>query len=326
VVHWNYTTLKYNIQRIELPTVFDMKTVNSFLVQGEYITLIDTGENTEESWNALIDGISELGLKISDIEKILITHAHVDHIGMASRVSQESGAKVHVSELVYPWATNLSIEWARRSDVLKSTFNDHLSADQNKNFMPIFQSFFGQVSNIWENLSPDQVEIFDITKDIDISGKSYEILHCPGHTWTQTCFLQENGDFFSADMLLKLTPTCVIEGKIENLSERNKSMPQLLHSFEMLLQKNIGTIYPGHYNIMDNHTALITKQLERIHLRKNQVFTLVENGTQRFFDLFNSLYGGKFNFPGLVMTLGYLDLLLDEGRIRAGVLRFKFSS
>jgi glyoxylase-like metal-dependent hydrolase (beta-lactamase superfamily II) len=296
-----------------------MKTVNSYLIRGEYNTLIDSGENTDATWDALQEKLKTHGLAVSDIDKIVITHAHVDHIGMAKRVSEESQAKVHVSELVYPWAIKLNEEWSRRSEVMKRTFERHLSEEQKRNFMPIFKSIFGKVSEMWETLMEDQVEIFDYKNVIDLSGKAYECIHCPGHTWTQTCFLHEDGDFFSADMLLKLTPTCVIEADPNNPTQRNKSMPQLIASFENLLDKPIKTIFPGHYEEMDDHIRLITRQLDRIQMRKNQVHDLIKGGTNTFLDLFNTLYKGSFNFPGLVMALGYLDLLIEESRIKEEV-------
>ena len=294
-----------------------MKTVNSFLIKGESNVLIDTGENTEQSWSALQSGLAKENLLVSDIDQIIITHAHVDHVGMAARIAHESGSKVYVSKLVLPWVINLEDEWENRSAVMKKSFGKLLSEEQKRNFIPLFESFFGKVSDIWQVLSHDQVELFDMNKELDIAGKSYECIHCPGHTWTQTCFLNhESGDLFSADMLLKITPTCVIEPIPGNNSERNRAMPQLLDSYYNLLSKEIKTIYPGHYEVMTGHKNLIQKQLTRINLRRDQVHDLIKKGTVRYLDIFNELYGGRFNFPGLVMALGYLDMLIDESRIK----------
>jgi len=76
-----------------------MKTVNAFLVIGDAVTLVDTGENSPECWEAMTKGLNDNGLTINDIDEIVITHAHVDHMGMARRISDESGAKVMVSSL-----------------------------------------------------------------------------------------------------------------------------------------------------------------------------------------------------------------------------------
>jgi len=294
-----------------------MKTVNAFLIQGEYNTLIDCGEKTEASWAALEEGLKQYGITVSDIDKVVITHAHVDHIGMARRIAEKSGAKIHVSDLVYDWAVNLEHEWASRNEVMKNTFSDQLTQEQKDTFIPIFKSFFGQVTKHWDPLEDEHVEVFEHSSKIDLSGEIYHSIHCPGHTFTQTCFYNEtNADFLSADMLLRITPTCVIEYDTGNKGKRNKSMPQLIASFNKLRAMEIGNIYPGHYEIMDNHIALIDRQIERINMRKNQVLDLIRSGTNRYFDLFNALYSGRLNFPGLVMVLGYLDSLEAEKRIK----------
>lgn len=293
-----------------------MKTVNAYLVKGEYNTLIDCGENSENNWLALNKGLGDHGVELKDIDKVLITHAHVDHMGMARRIADKYDVKIHVSDLVYDWAISLDKEWTHRNEIMKLTFGQLLTQDQKDSFMSILQSFFGKVSDLWEVLDEDQVKVFNYDEDINISGTDFQSIHCPGHTYTQTCFFNPlNGDFISADMLLKITPTCVIEANVERRNERNRAMPQLLASFEKLKGLDIGTIYPGHYEIMENHIALIDKQVARINMRKDQVLSLIKNGTNRYLDLYNELYNGQINFPALVMTRGYLDLLEDEKSI-----------
>ena len=79
--------------RIELPTMYGMKSVNAYLFLTPELTLIDCGEKTDASWDALQTALAKHGLAIKDIKRVIITHAHVDHIGMAHKISEESGAK-----------------------------------------------------------------------------------------------------------------------------------------------------------------------------------------------------------------------------------------
>jgi glyoxylase-like metal-dependent hydrolase (beta-lactamase superfamily II) len=293
-----------------------MGTVNAYLVKGQYNTLIDCGEKTDQSWKALVDGLKRYQLNPEDIDKLIITHAHVDHIGMAQKFAENSRSEIHVSSYVKEWATDLDRLWEERNIVMHDTFAEHLDNQKKETFLPIFKSFFGKVSNHWDCIEPEYIKIFDPHGSIDISGTTYQSIHCPGHSFTQTCFYNaQNGDFLSADMLLKITPTCVVESDQKNSSKRNRSMAQLINSFEKLKEMDISKIYPGHYQPMNNHKALIDKQLDRIIMRKEQCYSLIKNGISRYFDLFNVLYEGKMTFPGLVMTLGYLDLLVDENRI-----------
>jgi glyoxylase-like metal-dependent hydrolase (beta-lactamase superfamily II) len=67
----------------------------SYLVSGRGgPTLIDTGWPTEQGWSALADGITQTRHDIAEVRYVLVTHAHADHLGMAGRVREASGALV----------------------------------------------------------------------------------------------------------------------------------------------------------------------------------------------------------------------------------------
>ncbi|MEE9371669.1 MAG: MBL fold metallo-hydrolase [Saprospiraceae bacterium] len=313
-----FKDLGYSIHKIELPTIFEMKTVNSYIVKGDSVTVIDCGERSDECWAAMIKGLADLNLTVSDIDEILITHAHVDHMGMAKKLSDESGAKVKVSDLVYDWAIHLEREWDTRTEVMKQAFTDLLTKEQATHFFAILNSWFGNLHKYWDAMSENQVERFDYKGLVNIGGYDFQSIHAPGHSYTQTCFFYEqSGDFISADMLLPITPTCVIETNPKTKKGRNKSMLELLNSYNLLRKMDIQKMYPGHYTIKETHKELIDRQVNRIMMRKDYVLELIETGHNQFMTLFNALYDRKMNFPGLVMTIGYLDLLEHEGSIHS---------
>ena len=70
-----------NIAKIILPTPFPVGDVNVYVVKGDVLTLVDTGVQSKESKEALSYQLGQLGLKIKDIEQIILTHHHPDHAG-----------------------------------------------------------------------------------------------------------------------------------------------------------------------------------------------------------------------------------------------------
>jgi hypothetical protein len=59
---------------------------------GEGLVLIDVGWDTEESWRSLLDGLRFIGAGPADVRGVLVTHMHFDHIGLAGRLREASGA------------------------------------------------------------------------------------------------------------------------------------------------------------------------------------------------------------------------------------------
>src|SRR4030088_2051207 len=87
---------------ISLPTPFYIGPVNVYLIPEDPITLIDTGPKTKEAVDTLRAALRKEGLSVSDIRRIVLTHAHEDHCGLARSVRDEAkDAEV----LVHAWET-----------------------------------------------------------------------------------------------------------------------------------------------------------------------------------------------------------------------------
>src|SRR5690349_8390664 len=72
--------------------------VNAWLLPGEPLTLIDTGPCNEEALGALEAGLAQAGVRVEDIEPVLLTHHHLDHSGLAATIAARSGARIAAYE------------------------------------------------------------------------------------------------------------------------------------------------------------------------------------------------------------------------------------
>src|SRR3954468_19342264 len=70
--------------------------VNAWLLRGDPVTLIDTGPRDDGALAALEAGLRREGLRIEDVELVLATHHHLDHVGLAATIQRRSGATVAV--------------------------------------------------------------------------------------------------------------------------------------------------------------------------------------------------------------------------------------
>ncbi|MFZ0387112.1 MAG: MBL fold metallo-hydrolase, partial [Solirubrobacteraceae bacterium] len=82
------------IYAIALPTPFLVGRVNCYLIEDEPLTLVDTGPNSGTSLDELETGLAALGHRIEDLELIVLTHQHMDHLGLVEILARRSGARV----------------------------------------------------------------------------------------------------------------------------------------------------------------------------------------------------------------------------------------
>src|SRR3954462_10912316 len=71
-----------------------IRSVNAWLLRGEPLTLVDTGPYGDEAYAALEAGLKAAGVGVKDIELVLVTHHHLDHSGLATRIAEHSGASI----------------------------------------------------------------------------------------------------------------------------------------------------------------------------------------------------------------------------------------
>ncbi len=295
--------------RIELPTQFEMGTVNAYLFKSPVPTLIDCGEKTEDCWSALVAGLENNGLKITDLKRVIITHAHVDHMGMAARVAKESGAKVWVSEMVKPWAIDLAGMQAIRWD----TITGLLTEITNQKDSPLhqgFAKFFNNYKEYWEVIPPESVTTFQVGDSLTLGDGKWEIMYAPGHCVNQTCFYNhDTKELIAADMLLRIASTPVIDADLKDPSKRAGGLEVMIKTMKKYMALELSTVYPGHYDPIQNGNELLQHQLDRINARIDQTYDLIKGGPIGFFEVLQSMYKGRVSGPAIPMMIGYLDVL-----------------
>src|SRR5215831_11870634 len=87
---------------LAIPTPFYVGDVNVYLIKEDPLTLIDVGPKTPQAAAALKEKLGRNGIKFSDVRRIVLTHAHEDHCGLARQVRDE-GKNAEI--LVHDWET-----------------------------------------------------------------------------------------------------------------------------------------------------------------------------------------------------------------------------
>src|SRR5438445_9063929 len=161
-------------RRIVVPTPYAVGPANVYAIPSEPITLIDCGPHTPAAENALTLGLAEIGLVPEQIARIVITHGHPDHYGMAARLRELSGARVLVGEHDMP-------KLVRDQSALVATGRLLLQAG-----MPMETLLeMGERERDLGNIRPrvEGAEPLSGGERVEFEGGfELEVLHLPGHT------------------------------------------------------------------------------------------------------------------------------------------------
>ncbi|MBE0616680.1 MAG: MBL fold metallo-hydrolase, partial [Proteobacteria bacterium] len=99
------------IVRIPVPTPFLVGPVNAYLIVSETPTLVDCGPLTEDAWEVLVAGIEGAGCRLDRLQRLVLTHAHIDHAGLANRLRQASGCEVLAHPVDHAALCDVSGAW-----------------------------------------------------------------------------------------------------------------------------------------------------------------------------------------------------------------------
>lgn len=304
--------------RIELPAGWSMGSVNAYLFTQPEVVLVDTGERTEASWEALVDGLAAHGVAPRDISRIVITHPHVDHFGQARRILDESDATVWIFEQGAPWLLPSSSLWEARANFYRDYFlpRSGLSPEARR----LIVRGNEELRSMAVTVPADRIVTFRAGGELRMGGMAWRIIYTPGHASTQTVFYQpETRQLLSADMLLAVVPAPMVEHPPPGKQRREPALPLFMRSLDMLAALEIDTVYPGHGRPFGDHRRVIARQRERIETRKAECLALIGDGRSTIPELLEIMYAHQppvGRIAGLWMLVGYLDLLLAERAVR----------
>jgi glyoxylase-like metal-dependent hydrolase (beta-lactamase superfamily II) len=213
--------------------------VYAFALDGGGLGLLDTGWESEAGWTALTEGLASIGGGIDDVRGVLITHLHFDHLGLAERVRQASGAWIAMHPADVAIVGSPVHRDPAASVAAEVAFLVSLGADPDEAASDVGQPAkfvpFSRMA-IADRLLEDG-------EHADFPGWRMRAVHTPGHTPGHLCFAEERtGLFFSGDHVLpRISP---------NISTTHDGIPNPLGDYLESLAKVSGTepaeVLPAH--------------------------------------------------------------------------------
>jgi glyoxylase-like metal-dependent hydrolase (beta-lactamase superfamily II) len=294
--------------------------VNLWLLEGEPLTLIDAGPANAEASEALDAGLAAHGYGVDQIELLLITHHHLDHSGLAQSIKDRSGATIAAHRTTAQWGSSYH-ERARQEHRFSEALM--LAHGVPAELVAATEPFFAHIIDDSRDFATDRV--LSDGETIDAGGRSLRVVYRPGHSTTDTLFIDDDGrDAFVGDHLLanvssgaEIMPT-ELPG-----DERRRALLEYLSNLRKTEVMQIARCYPGHGPTIEDHRALIEERLAFHGGRLDRIAALVADGCTTAFSVARRLWSDEVAEAQAVLVIweviGHLDILVNRGTIREDV-------
>ena len=328
---------------IALPHQFPTRTGPTwvYLLDCEGWTLIDAGP--KGALPVLVDGMKLLGMKVNDIERVIISHGHQDHDGNIYDLAEASGATIWAHELYFhfkPYESSrlgLDVNSPLHRFMLQLIAKDDPSVRNNNDRYPVRHNNVADETGGMKSIS----EIYHThnIKDQDTLG-NMTFLYTPGHSIDELC-IDLSGFILTGDHILPhITPHPTVK----------KTYPEILYDQVATEYKNSAhhyglacymqslgrvlrldqrkTVLPAHR--LFNHDRLNIRNLLRakeiiVHhgRRLDRAIDVIRDGADTPLKIARELFparklvGGGL-FAALSEVVSHLELLDDLGDIEVG--------
>ncbi|HEX3733873.1 MAG TPA: MBL fold metallo-hydrolase [Solirubrobacterales bacterium] len=304
------------IHRLQIPTPFAVGRVNCYLIEDEPLTLVDTGPNSGKALDELGTQLGAHGHSIDDLELIIVTHQHIDHLGLVEIVAEHSGAEVAAIGVAAERLANFD-EDAEAEDrfAAELMIRNGIPEEVTVALRSVSRSFRAWGSHVAVTRPLEDGE------EITFADRTLQTLHRPGHSPSDTVFWDERRKILiAADHLLAhISSNPLISRPLDGSEQRTQALVTYIESMKKTREMPAEIVLPGHGDPVIDHVALIDDRLAKHERRKEKIHKLIAERPQTGYELAQAIWGNVAvtqAFLTLSEVIGHTDLLVNEGRVR----------
>jgi glyoxylase-like metal-dependent hydrolase (beta-lactamase superfamily II) len=304
------------IHPLRIPTPFAVGRVNCYLLEDEPLTLIDTGPNSGKALDELQGQLAARGHSIDDLELVIITHQHIDHLGLVEIVVEHSGAEVAALGLAAQRLAGFGEE-AEREDAFAVELMLRNGIPQEVAFalQSVSRSFrgWGATARVTRPL--------DDGERIAFRDRTLEAFHRPGHSPSDTVFWDaERRILIAADHLIAhISSNPLIARPLDASPRRTQALVTYIESMKKTREMPAEFVLSGHGEPIVDHVALIDERLAKHERRKEKIYGLIAEQPRSGHEIAQAIWGNVAvtqAFLTLSEVIGHADLLVNEERVR----------
>jgi glyoxylase-like metal-dependent hydrolase (beta-lactamase superfamily II) len=304
------------IHRLRIPTPFAVGRVNCYLIEDEPLTLVDTGPNSGKALDELEHQLAERDHSIEDLELVILTHQHIDHLGLVEIIAARSGADVAAIDVAAPVMESFG-DRAEEDDAFAASLmlRNGIPEDVVYALQSVSRSF-----RAWGSRAKVTRPLRDGER-LSLRDRTLEVQHRPGHSPSDTVFWDpERGILLAADHLIAhISSNPLITRPLDGSGERTQALVTYIASLRKTRELHAEIVLPGHGDPITDHVSLIDERFALHERRAEKLERLIAERPRTGYELAQELWGNVAvtqAFLTLSEVIGHVDLLINAGRVR----------
>ena len=304
------------IHRLALPTPFLVGRVNCYLIEDEPLTLIDTGPNSGKSLDDLEQALAAHGRRIEDLELIILTHQHMDHLGLLEILARRSGAEVAALYLLAPYLASFSHSAAADDEFAQGVMRRHGVPDDLATVLGSLAAAFrafGSSGNVTRELHDGD--------ELQFRDRTLRVHHRPGHSPSDTILWDSDREMLIAGdhLLAHISSNPLVSRPLSGDPDqpRPQALVQYIDSMRITREMPARLVLSGHGEPILEHAELIDERLRMHRRRAARIHQILDARPLTAYEIALRMWGNVAvtqAYLTLSEVLGHLDLLVQAGQ------------
>lgn len=303
--------------------------VNALLLPGELPAVVDPGPYLPEAKEALVTGLRQRGLDVTDVGQVVITQAHPDHAGLAPWLAHLAGAPIRAHPLALADLSDRAAAHARRLA--------HLRRAGTVAGLP--PSTLAELLAYAEDAREPGMDARESTlrplhhgQTLDAAGRSWQVVHTPGHTPDHHCFYHRGGQALLTGKLLSRHESTAPELSPHRPGDTaTPALQQLIVDWRATSRLAAQIAWPSHGAPIRALRLLVARRLAELRIRLRATRKLVTEGAGTVWEIALGL-GMPLGLESVATALGTAGAMAEwlawrgfvARRLQGGVARYSW--